>query len=65
MPASNPARDRINQHLQDAIGEVREQLRRVEIWAAALQGFSQPIPDSEPIPHYRLPLPRKGEDERR
>ncbi|MGE3145250.1 MAG: hypothetical protein AB7K35_06660 [Pseudorhodoplanes sp.] len=65
MPASDPARDRINQHLQDAIGGVREHLRRVEIWTAALQGFAQPIPDAEQAPPYRLPVPRKTDNERR
>lgn len=55
MPAHDPARDRITEHLQDAIARVREQLRRVELWAAALEGFSRPVPGAGPATRHRLP----------
>lgn len=55
MPSHDPARDRITEHLQDAIVGMREQLRRVELWAAALEGFSRPVPGAEPAARHRLP----------
>jgi hypothetical protein len=38
-------RDLIVTHLLDAIRQVREDVAKVELWADALSGFSQPVPD--------------------
>ena len=65
MPPQDPARERINQHLQDAIRGVREQLQRVELWAAALEGFSRPIPNAEPLARHRLPPSTLGTERTR
>lgn len=62
MPPQDPARERINQHLQDAIRGVREQLQRVELWAAALEGFSRPVPSADPLVQHRLPPATLGTD---
>jgi hypothetical protein len=32
-------------HLQDAIERVREDMEKVEFWADAVSGFSEPVPD--------------------
>ena len=37
------------------VGAVREDLDRVELWAAALGCFQQPVPDYEPRNQYLLP----------
>lgn len=60
MPPQDPARERIDQHLQDAIRGVREQLQRVELWAAALEEFSRPIPAADPLLRHLLPAAKIG-----
>jgi hypothetical protein len=32
-------------HLHDAIERVREDMEKVEFWADAVSGFSEPVPD--------------------
>jgi hypothetical protein len=59
MPSRDPMRNRINQRLHDAIYGVREQLQRVELWAAALEGFSEPIPHYEPSQRHVLSTDRE------
>ena len=35
-------------HLHAAIDRVREDVAKVEFWADAMTGFSEPVPDYEP-----------------
>jgi hypothetical protein len=35
-------------HLHDAIERVREDMEKVEFWADAVSGFSEPVPDYSP-----------------
>lgn len=58
MSARNSVRDKINEGLHDAIAGVHEQLARVELWAAALEGFSEPVPGYEPDRKHLLPSKR-------
>lgn len=58
MSARDSVRDKINDGLRDAIAGVREQLARVELWAAALEGFSEPVPGYEPDRRHVLPSNR-------
>jgi hypothetical protein len=37
----------VARHLHDAIDRVREDMAKVEFWADAVTGFSQPVPDYE------------------
>ena len=37
----------VARHLNDAIDRVREDMAKVEFWADAVTGFSQPVPDYE------------------
>lgn len=62
LPKNDPAREQISGRLQDAIVGVREQLRRVELWAAALDGFSRPVASAEPPTAYRLPVRSRRSD---
>jgi len=55
MPEQDPFREEMHERLQDAIAGLRRQLMRVEIWAAALDGFSKPIPDYQPDSKFLLP----------
>jgi hypothetical protein len=45
----------IARNLQEAIDQVRLDLVRVEIWAAALEGFRRPVPTYEPSNDLLLP----------
>ncbi len=61
MAPRNVAREEIRHRLQDAIGELRRHLLRVEVWADALDGFSRPVPSYTPDDQYFLPRhERKG-----
>lgn len=51
----DPAEDVIVHNLIDALERLREELDRVELWAAALGHFQQPIPDYQPRNDYMLP----------
>ena len=35
-------------HLHEAIERVREDVAKVEFWADAVSGFSEPVPDYQP-----------------
>jgi hypothetical protein len=50
-----PAEDVIVHNLIDALERLREELDRVELWAAALGHFQDPIPDYQPGNDYTLP----------
>ncbi|MSO66411.1 MAG: hypothetical protein EXR03_07465 [Pseudolabrys sp.] len=49
---SEAAIDRVRRDLRRALDTTRADLDRVEILAAALSGFSKPIPDYEPGFHH-------------
>ncbi len=41
------ATDALARHLRAAIDRVREDVAKVEFWADAMTGFSEPVPDYE------------------
>ena len=43
------ARQAVTQHLLDAIEQVRKDMLKVELWASALNGFTRPVPDYDPV----------------
>jgi hypothetical protein len=42
---SEPAEDLIVHNLIDALERLRDELNKVELWAAALGHFQHPVPD--------------------
>lgn len=56
---AQPAEDMIMQNLIEAVERLREDLNKVELWAAALDSFKTPAPPYQPGDQYLLPpLPR-------
>jgi hypothetical protein len=53
--------DVIVRNLVEAAERLHEDLDRLELWATALAGFMQPVPDYEPGDQYLLPASRKRE----
>jgi len=51
----------IVQNLVEALEQLRKDLDRVELWAAALRCFQAPIPDYQPADRYVLPPARRPE----
>jgi hypothetical protein len=49
MRVRQPLRDQIARNLKAAMDRMDPDLERVEFWAAALEGFMQPVPAYEPI----------------
>jgi hypothetical protein len=37
----------LERRVTDAIGELQKRIQAVEIWAAAVVGFAQPVPDED------------------
>lgn len=56
----NNSNEAIRARLQDALDGLRKDINRVEVWAGALSGFSQPVPEVAPAPSKFL-LTRKDE----
>ena len=52
---SEPAEDLIVHNLIDALERLRDDLNKVELWAAALGHFQHPVPDYQPGNAYMLP----------
>jgi hypothetical protein len=52
---SEPADDLIVHNLIDALERLRDDLNKVELWAAALGQFQHPVPDYQPGSAYMLP----------
>jgi hypothetical protein len=48
MSEKGDAAQKLTQHLHAAIERVREDVAKVEFWADAVTGFSQPVPDYDP-----------------
>jgi hypothetical protein len=61
MAMPRPAEEMIVANLIEALDRLREDLNKVELWAAALGEFRAPVPDYEPSERYRL---RPVSDER-
>lgn len=49
-----PAEDVIVHNLIDALERLRDDLDKVELWAAALGHFQHPVPDYQPGSAYML-----------
>ena len=64
MAADLGGGDRISERLQESLDRLREDIKRVELWAGALEGFSRPVPDYDPARSYRLPEKRNGVGEK-
>jgi len=52
------AREVVIRHLLEAIEQVRKDMAKVELWASALNGFSNPVPDYDPM-QTKVWLPRE------
>jgi hypothetical protein len=59
MTAGPAAGEKIAQRLQESLDRLRNDLDRVEIWAGALEGFTQPVPDYKPQPEHILPKAKR------
>ena len=60
---AEPAEDTIIHNLIDALEQLRIDLNKVELWAAALGCFQDPPPEYQPSDQHLLPareLPRRG-----
>jgi hypothetical protein len=53
----------ITKRLQESLARLRRDIDRVELWAGALEGFSQPIPDYDAARRYRLTPDKDGSQE--
>ena len=51
---SEPAEDLIVHNLIDALERLRDDLNKVELWAAALGHFQHPVPDYQSRSAYML-----------
>src|SRR5262245_980469 len=51
---NEPVRERIRRKLESAMEHMDEDFERVEFWAAALDAFTQPVPDYEPPHEFML-----------
>jgi hypothetical protein len=61
VPDRNDPQRLIEAKLREAIDTLRVDAARVELWAEALQGFAQPVPDYDLVAKYRLgPAPNPG-----
>jgi hypothetical protein len=61
---SQLAEDRIRQHLLDAVERLQEDIAKVELWAAALSGFAQPVPKYEPRGDHLMPRRDRAQADR-
>ena len=51
---SELGQEAIAQHLSEAIDRLQRDIEQVELWAAVLSCFAQPVPDYAPDDRYRL-----------
>jgi hypothetical protein len=56
--AQHDLNEKIVGELLDAVERVREDVAKVEFWAAAVSGFAQPVPSYEPD-QMRVWLPQE------
>ncbi len=60
-----PAEETIVHNLIDALEQLRSDLDRVELWAAALGQFQGPVPEYQPGDQHLLrPLPQRERSRR-
>jgi hypothetical protein len=62
---AEPAEDTIVENLIESLERLRQDLDKVELWAAALGHFQRPVPEYEPSDRYILgaaprPAPRRA-----
>jgi hypothetical protein len=43
-----PLQEHLARRLCDSIDRLHKQVEQVELWASAVKGFTQPVPDYEP-----------------
>ncbi len=55
MTVGLAAGGQISRRLQESLARLRKDIDRVELWAGALESFSQPIPEYQPTRDYELP----------
>lgn len=56
-----PAADAIVRNLIEALERLRDDLDRMELWAAALDRFQHPVPDYHPTDQHLLDSqPKRG-----
>jgi hypothetical protein len=64
MAAVEPARERIQRRLQDAVERLRHDMDEVEFWTEVLSGLTRPVPDySGTSVLNRFALPQRGSDD--
>jgi hypothetical protein len=63
MYTDEPTAGQINARLQEALSRLQKEITRVEIWAAALSGFVQPVPGYEPSNDNLIPPLHEREEE--
>jgi hypothetical protein len=51
---SGLGQEAIAQHLCEAVERLQRDIEQVELWAAVLSCFAQPVPDYQPDDRYRL-----------
>ena len=52
--ASFSEEKKISDRLYESLARLRKDIDSVELWAGALEGFSQPVPDYDASRRYRL-----------
>src|SRR5262249_52507991 len=55
MVLREPMAAEIDRRLQEALARLEKDIATIEIWAGALSGFTQPVPDYEPSNDNLLP----------
>jgi hypothetical protein len=45
---TNRLQEDLARHLSDSVERLQKQVEKVEFWASAVTGFTQPVPDYEP-----------------
>jgi hypothetical protein len=58
------AEGKIVRNLVEALERLHEDLDRVELWTAALDGFQRPVPDYRASEQYLLRPSRRAESKR-
>jgi hypothetical protein len=55
MFTREPAAAEINRRLREALARLEKDIASIEVWAGALSGFTQPVPEYEPSNDNLLP----------
>jgi hypothetical protein len=64
MSALEPARERIQRRLHDAVERLRQDMDQVEFWTEVLSSLTRPVPDYGSGTNVldRFALPQRGSD---